>query len=148
MDIKKSNLQEIKTIPLKIIPTLNGSVLHALKSSEESFFKFGEAYFSFINSGEIKGWKRHKLMTLNLIVPVGEIRFVIFDNRSKALNRGKFIEIILSKSNYQRLSVPPMTWMAFQGIGKKENMLLNIANLEHNKEEVEEKNLREIPFKW
>ena len=65
--------------PLKIIPHPSGDVLHGIKSSEASFAGFGEAYFSTINQGDIKGWKKHSKMTLNLVVPKGEIQFVIFE---------------------------------------------------------------------
>jgi hypothetical protein len=37
--------------------------------------------------------------------------------------------------------------LAFEGIAEH-NLLLNIANLEHNPEEVERKNLEEIVYKW
>ena len=40
---------------------------------------FGEIYFSNINSLCIKAWKKHKIMTLNLIVPIGKVRFVFHD---------------------------------------------------------------------
>ena len=34
-----------------------------------------------IESGVVKAWKRHRQMTLNLVVSVGVIRFVMFDDR-------------------------------------------------------------------
>ena len=57
--------------PLKKINNSKGDILHALKKSDPDFSNFGEAYFSIIKKGEIKGWNRHKKMTINLIVPVG-----------------------------------------------------------------------------
>ena len=53
-----------------------GDILHALKKSDSSFNNFGEAYFSFVKYNQIKGWKKHTKMNMNLIVPVGEIKFV------------------------------------------------------------------------
>ena len=43
--------------PLKQIRTSKGSVLHAMKKGDEGYAGFGEAYFSTINKGDIKGWK-------------------------------------------------------------------------------------------
>lgn len=63
---------------LKKIPTPKGMVFHGLKASENSYKGFGEAYFSSVAPNEIKGWKRHSRMTLNLIVIVGEIEFTIY----------------------------------------------------------------------
>ena len=70
--------------PLKDIATNNGSVLHAMRKSDDGFHGFGEAYFSIVNYRAIRGWKRHQNMTLNLIVPVGEIKFVLIDDGESA----------------------------------------------------------------
>ena len=56
--------------PLKQIYNSKGDIFHAMKKSDKGFNGFGEAYFSTILKGEIKGWKKHTRMTLNIIVPV------------------------------------------------------------------------------
>ena len=132
--------------PLKQIHNPKGDVFHAMKKSDDGFDGFGEAYFSQVDKGIIKAWKRHKKMTLNLVVPVGKIRFVLFDNRK--LTNGRFQEVIISKDNYCRLTVPPMIWMGFQGLSGDGSMLLNIANLEHNPNEVDKRNIEQIKFNW
>jgi len=71
-------------------------------------------------------------MILNIIVPVGEIGFVLFDDREGCLTRGNFFEIVLSRKNYFRLTIPAGIWMAFYGIGEGENLLLNIASILHD----------------
>ena len=108
--------------------------------------QFGEAYFSQIDKGAIKAWKRHKKMTLNLVVPVGEIKFVLFDDRDASSSL--FQEVIISKSNYCRLTVPPLVWMGFQGLSSKGSMLLNIANIEHNPHEAERLEIDKINYNW
>ena len=133
--------------PLKQIFHPQGDVFHAMKKSDDGFAGFGEAYFSTIAKGEIKAWKKHTEMTLNLIVPVGKIRFVAYDDRENSATKGVFNEFILSLKNYARLTVPPHIWLAFKGIDEK-NLLLNIANLEHNPNEIVRKNLEEICFCW
>jgi dTDP-4-dehydrorhamnose 3,5-epimerase len=111
--------------------------MHALKQPEESFRGFGEAYFSTVNNGAVKGWKKHQRMILNLVVPLGTIRFVLYDGRPSSKSFQSFQELTLSRENYQRLTVPPGIWMAFQGIGEGENMLLNIASIPHDPEEAD-----------
>ena len=131
---------------LKIIKIPDGDVMHVLKATENSFNGFGEAYFSNIRGGAIKAWKRHKKMKLNLTVPYGKIKFVLFDDRDK--KNCKFHEVIISKEKYQRLTVPPMIWMGFQGLSKQDSLLINIANIEHDPTEVEKINIQEINFDW
>jgi dTDP-4-dehydrorhamnose 3,5-epimerase len=139
-------IKDIVITKLKVISGLGGHVMHAIKKTDNEFYGFGEAYFSYIQKGAIKGWKRHKEMTLNLTVPIGKIRFVLFDDR-KGSNI-KFQEVIISKDNYCRLTVPPMIWMAFQSFSEGESLLLNIANIEHDPDEVERKNIEQIKFDW
>ncbi|MGJ0290671.1 WxcM-like domain-containing protein [Aliarcobacter cryaerophilus] len=127
---------------LKQIHHPKGDIFHGMKKSDEGFDGFGEAYFSTINQDDIKGWKKHTKMTLNLVVPVGEIKFVVYDEEIK-----EFFSVKLSQNNYQRLTVKPNLWMAFQGIGEY-NMLLNLASIEHNPNEAINIDLSEINYEW
>lgn len=127
---------------LKQIHNHKGNIFHAMKKSDDGFAGFGEAYFSTINIDDIKGWKKHTRMTLNLIVPIGEIEFVIYDENTK-----EFFSVKLSHNNYQRLTVKPNLWMAFRGVGKH-NMLLNLASIEHDPNEAINLDFKEIPYEW
>jgi dTDP-4-dehydrorhamnose 3,5-epimerase len=132
--------------PLKIVENPKGKIMHALKKSSTNFVDFGEAYFSFVDFNEIKGWKKHSRMKLNLVVPIGEIEFRIYDEREGSRTFGKYFKVSLSQINYQRLSIEPGLWLAFKGISREQNMLLNIANIEHDPNESENKGLNEINF--
>jgi dTDP-4-dehydrorhamnose 3,5-epimerase len=118
--------------PLRQIPGDAGNIMHVMKQHDESFSGFGEAYFSTVHPGLVKGWKRHKKMVLNLVVPVGVMKFVLYDDRPLSESFGQVQEIILSLENYLRLTVPPGVWMAFQGLGEYNNILLNIASIPHD----------------
>ena len=147
--IKKSvDINDVLITPLKIISVPNGDVMHAMKSSDEGYENFGEAYFSTINSGDIKAWKRHIKMTLNLVVPSGKVKFVLYDDRQKSQSYGNYSEVIISGDNYCRLTVPPMLWLGFQGLYNKTSIILNIANIEHSPEEVETKEIDQIFYNW
>ena len=74
-------IKDVLLTQLDIIEVPNGRVFHALKNLDAGYNQFGEAYFSEIEPDKVKAWKRHRLMTLNLIVPIGEVRFVLFDDR-------------------------------------------------------------------
>ena len=139
-------MDEVVLTPLNIIKTPGGDVLHAMKKNEYGFNEFGEAYFSEIEYKAVKAWKRHRSMTLNLIVPIGVIRFVLFDDR--AVGPGELSQIILSRDNYQRLTIPPLVWVGFQGMCSGNSMLLNIANIIHNKDEADIIDIDEIKFQW
>ena len=133
---------------LKVIDVSGGDVLHAMKAFDKGYEGFGAAYFSIIQKQVIKGWKLHNDMTLNLVVPIGIVRFILLDNRKDSPTYGNFQEVILSRENYNRLTVPPMIWLGFQGLDEKDSLLLNIANIPHNPNEMIHKKLNEIDFDW
>lgn len=128
--------------PLKQIYHPKGDIFHAMKKSDIGFDGFGEAYFSTINQNDIKGWKKHTKMTLNIIVPVGNIEFVVYDENSK-----EFFSTKLSHNNYQRLTIKAGLWMAFKGLDKY-NMLLNLASIEHDPNEAINIGIEEIKYGW
>jgi dTDP-4-dehydrorhamnose 3,5-epimerase len=130
---------------LSIIETPGGNVLKGLLSSDSSFNGFGEAYFSEIESGAIKGWKYHKQMTLNLIVPKGKVKFV-FCVREQ--DNDKFEEIVIGEKKYQRITVKPGIWFGFQGVDSEKSLILNIADIPHMPQEVDRLNLNEIKYNW
>lgn len=145
---KIDHISGVILTPLKIIENPLGDVMHGMKKSENGFNGFQEAYFSTINQGVVKPWKKHLEMTLNLIVPVGEIRFVMYDDRKDSETNGSFMDVSLSQKNYYRLTVPPNIWMAFKGNGSALNLLLNIANLEHDPSEIVRVPLDSFEFDW
>ena len=122
--------------------------MHGLKKSDLGFEGFGEAYFSSIEYGSIKAWKMHKKMTLNLLVPKGFVRFIIYDDRKGSPSYKKFDEVLISRKSPLRLTVPPLLWFGFQGLSNTNSLILNIANIEHDPNEVERKNIDEIKYIW
>jgi len=141
-------LKGMKKKKLTIIKSNDGSVMHALKKNEDEFISFGEAYFSTVNYNSIKAWKLHTKMTLNLVVPRGEVLFYFLDNRKDSKSYNKFERIILSEHNYFRLTVPPDIWFGFKGLSKDLNLILNIADIIHDPNEVIRKNPSEIDVDW
>mgnify|MGYP001202818934 FL=1 len=134
----------IKYISLKKISNPLGDVWHAIKSSDSEYAGFGEAYFSFIDKGKIKGWKKHKKATLNLVVPVGEIKFFAYDEEQED-KHSKLSSFTLSEENYFRLTVPSGIWLAFKGL-KERNMLLNVSDYSHDPSEVETIEIENFPI--
>lgn len=134
--------------PLKQIVNPKGDLYHAMKKSDEGFISFGEAYFSTVIKDEIKGWKKHTKMILNLVVPIGAVEFIVYDDRENSSTKDKFFSVVLSQKNYQRLTVPVGVWMSFRGVGDELNMLLNLASIEHDPKEAITKDINKINYTW
>ena len=135
-------LKQPMLVPLNKINVRNGDVFHGLKASEESFKGFGELYFTRVDYRKIKGWKRHRQVTLNLVVIEGGVKFVI--GSSDLFDAEKplyFQDFIIGPSlDYSRLVVPPGYWVAFQGIKKGANIIANIIEEEHDANEADFQN--------
>lgn len=134
--------------PLKKFDVPAGDVFHGIKRSSPEFVDFGEAYFSTINHNHVKGWRKHTQMTMNVIVPVGRVKFVIFDDRSDSPTKGQFMSETLSLINYNRLTIPPGLWVAFRGEAPGMNLILNIASIEHDPAEAINCDLNDISYHW
>ena len=138
------SLADILVTPLMRLPTIGGDVMHALKNSDNGFNGFGEVYFSWVERGAIKAWKCHQHMTLNLVVPLGEISFVFHIKDQENCFRTENI----GEEKYVRLTVPPGIWFGFQGRGSGQSLLMNLADMAHDPDEVLRKKTSEIVYNW
>lgn len=142
--MKQVSLNDIKVIELnKISTNKSGEVMHYIKRSDIGYIDFGEVYFSWINYGMIKAWKKHLKMTLNLVVPYGSVRFVFY-----LPDEDKFRIEEIGYKNYKRIVVPPGIWFGFKGIEKEKNLVSNFSDVQHNPNEVMQVDKNKFIFDW
>jgi dTDP-4-dehydrorhamnose 3,5-epimerase len=127
--------------PLRRIEHEKGDLYHGMKAGDPGFAGFGEAYFTTVLIGQIKGWKKHHEMVLNLVVPVGEICFYVHDE-----SIGKTTAYKLGPENYARLTVPAGYWVAFEGRGIGVNLACNLASIVHRADEAVSVDLSSFPL--
>ena len=137
-----SKLDNIIVTCNNIISVDGGKVMHGMKSTDNGFKGFGELYFSWIKKNHIKAWKKHKIMTLNLVVPYGKVEFLFYD---EVLNN--FKKIIIGSENYKRITVPPEIWFGFKGHYEESSLVVNCANILHDPSEVEKMSIKDMPFR-
>jgi len=136
--------------PKKVIGDSQGVVLHHLRSDDPRFAGFGEIYCSAVPHGVVRAWKLHKKICQRMIVPVGKVRFVLYDPRKGSPTHGKIQEIELSRENHGLFGIPPGIWYGFEGLGPGESIIVNCANEPHDPGEVERLPLDNdvVPFRW
>ena len=137
------SLDDILVTPLSRIATIGGDVLHAMKHNDVGYAGFGETYFSWVTAGAVKAWKRHTRMTMNVVVPVGKVRFVF---RLEGADEFRIEDIGVDR--YVRVTVPPGIWFGFKGLAAPQSLVLNIANFPHDPHEVERVGLSDIKYLW
>lgn len=140
----------VKITPLRQFLDERGKVMHMLKVGDPAFQQFGEIYFSCVYPGAIKGWHIHKEMTLNYAVPHGHIKFVLYDERPASPTHGEIQEIFMGPDNYCLVTVPPMVWNGFKGIGNETAVVANCATIPHSPDEIDRRDpfAPSIPYDW
>ena len=135
---------------LKQIADERGKVMHMLRCDSPLFEKFGEIYFSVVNPGVVKAWKRHKEMTQNFAVPIGMIKLVIYDNRDGTISYGKTEILEIGEDNYCLVRIPPLVWYGFQCASSTQTLIANCSDIPHDPDEVEQLDPLNsfIPYQW
>ncbi len=126
--------------------------MHMLRRDDRHFRAFGEIYFSGVQHGKVKGWYRHREKTLNLAVPAGKVRFVLYDDRTGSPTQGCVEEHLLGEeeARYALLAVPPHIWYGFQGLAAGVSIIASCTDLPNDPAESERKptDSTDIPYPW
>ena len=140
----------VRVTPLRRIPDERGAVLHMLREDDQGFERFGEIYFSLVYPGVIKGWHRHRLMTLNYTVPVGMVKLVCYDDREGSPSHGQVQEVHVGELNYALVTIPPLVWNGFKCEGSVPALVANCATIPHDPGEIERLDpfTSEVPYDW
>ncbi len=135
---------------LMVFENEQGGVKHMLKNNWPEFKNFGEVYFSTINAGIVKGWKKHDKTTLNYTVPVGNVKVVIYDDNEESSTYKKIQEVELGVSNHILLTIPPKVWYGFSALNGENAMICNLIDVEHSEDNHYTKELssEDIPYTW
>ena len=134
----------------KTVVDHRGSVMRMLRTDDPHFRNFAEIYFSTVNPGSIKGWKRHNEMTLNVAVPMGRLLFVVYDDRPASPTRDEVQEFDLGPHDYQLLTIPPGLWTGFKGLADTPTLLANCPTVLHRPDEANDLPIDDpsIPYRW
>ena len=136
--------------PLRRIPDERGMVMHMLRADAPHFEQFGEIYFSTVYPNVVKGWHRHRRMTLNYAVVSGMIKLVLYDDRDGSPTRSEVMELFVGDQNYVLVTVPPLVWNGFKGVGTRPAIVANCATVPHDPAEIErlDPESPRIPYTW
>ncbi len=124
--------------------------MHMLRSDDILFKQFGEIYFSTINHGFVKGWKKHLKITQHFAVPIGNIQLVLYDDREKSSTKSQIQEIFIGAKNYQLIHIPPLVWYSFKTIDNHFALIANCIDLPYDPKEVINIDPfdKRIPYNW
>ena len=141
----------VEVVNVREIKDERGSILHVIREDDQLFEHFGECYCSEILPGYVKAWKFHHRQKQNLVVPVGRVKFVLYDNRPDSGSNGSLMEVQLGRPDaYHRLTIPAQIWYGFTCLSSEPALLVNCATEMHDPSESKilapEDEL--VPYKW
>ena len=122
----------VQVIPLRRIPDERGTIFHMLRRTDPHFIEFGEIYFSTVYQGVVKGWHRHREMTLNYACISGRVKLVLYDDREGSSTRGEVMEIFLGPDNHSLVIIPPEVWNGFKGMSAEPGIIANCCTHPHD----------------
>jgi dTDP-4-dehydrorhamnose 3,5-epimerase len=125
-------IHDVAVVPLRRIPDERGTILHMLRRTDPHFVAFGEIYFTTIYRGVIKGWHRHREMTLNYACVYGRIKLVLYDDRESSPTRGSLVEAYLGPDNHALAVIPPGVWNGMKGMSEPHALVANCATHPHD----------------
>lgn len=125
-------IQGVSVIPLRRIPDERGTIHHMLKATDPHFIQFGEIYFSTVYKGVVKGWHKHREMTLNYACIFGRVKLVLFDEREKSPTKNGLMEVYLGPDNYSLVIIPPDVWNGFKGMSDPFAIIANACTHPHD----------------
>ena len=145
-------IEGVSVIPLRRIPDERGTVHHMLRRTDPHFIEFGEIYFTTVYRDVVKGWHRHREMTLNYACISGRIKLVLYDDRAGSPTKGQLQEIFLGPDNYALVVVPENVWNGFKGMAE-ESIVANCATIPHDPqaagtERMSPLDRKVIPYDW
>jgi len=125
-------IEGVKIVPLRRIPDERGTIYHMLRCSDPHFVQFGEIYFSTVYPGVVKGWHKHRDMTLNYACIFGRVKVVLYDERESSQTKGTLVETFLGPDNYSLVVIPPEVWNGISGMSEPFAIVANCCTHPHD----------------
>jgi dTDP-4-dehydrorhamnose 3,5-epimerase len=143
-------IEGVRVLPLRRIPDERGTILHLLRRTDPHFTEFGEIYFSTVYPGVVKGWHRHREMTLHYACIFGRVKLVLYDDREVSATRGNLLEVYLGPDNYSLVIIPPEVWNGFKGMSEPLAIIANCCTHPHDPTRSSRLDpfANEIPYDW
>ncbi len=145
-----SAIDGVRIVPLARIPDERGTIMHMLRRTDEHFVAFGEIYFTTIYPGVVKGWHKHREMTLNYACIDGRVKLVLYDDRDDSSTRGALQEVFLGPDDYSLVVIPPEVWNGMKGMSAPSALVANCATHPHDptRTQLLDPFGGEIPYDW
>lgn len=148
----KELIEGVQVKQLKPIVDERGKLMEILRSDEDLYEKFGQAYVTVCKPRIVKGWHYHKLQTDHFVCLQGQAKVVLYDARKNSKSHGMINEFIMDWNKPIVLKIPTYVYHGFTALGNQEAMILNIPTEVYKYADPDEFRANpftpEIPYDW
>lgn len=147
---RRPEIDGVLRIPLRRVPDERGTIFHMLRADDPHFIRFGEIYFTTVYEGVVKGWHKHRAMTLNYACVVGRVKLVLYDERHDSTTHGVLMELFLGPDDYSLVVIPPDIWTGFKGMSRPFALVANCSTDPHDPSRTTrlDPHDNDIPYDW
>jgi dTDP-4-dehydrorhamnose 3,5-epimerase len=146
----EATIEGVQVIPLRRIPDERGTIFHMLRADDPHFDRFGEIYFTSVYRGVVKGWHRHREMTLNYACVYGRVKLALYDDREGSATAGSLLEVFLGPDNHSLVTIPPGVWNGMKGMSEPFAIVANCCTHVHDPSRTTRVDPfdNDIPYDW
>lgn len=145
-------IKDVQLKNLKLIPDERGYLMEILRSDDELFQHFGQAYVTSAYPGVVKAWHFHRKQTDHFCVLAGMAKIVLYDGRTGSPTFGDINEYFLGEQKRGLLVIPPGVYHGYKNIGTEMCLILNIPTELYDYDSPDEHRMDphsgEIQYNW
>ena len=137
---------------LRSIPDERGCLTEMLRSDDEVFERFGQAYVTTTYPGVVKAWHMHKIQDDNVVCVRGMIKLALFDGREGSSTKGEVQQIFMGERRMVLVHIPKEVYHGWKCVSEQEAYVVNCPTELYNYEDPDEHRLpfdtERIPHDW
>lgn len=137
---------------LRVVSDERGRLMEMLRSDDDVFDRFGQAYVTTTYPGVIKGWHMHRAQDDNVVCVRGMIKLVLYDGREGSATRGEVQELFPGEHNPILVHIPRQVYHGWKCISEQEAYVVNVPTELYDYDEPDEHRLPhdtpQIPYDW
>ena len=147
-----SQIQGVRTKPLKLIADERGWLMEGLRRDDELFSGFGQMYVSATYPGVVKGWHFHRRQVDNFVCVAGMIKLVLYDAREGSASRGRIEEFFIGERNPLLVQVPAGLHHGWKCISPTLALVVNCPSEPYDYKQPDEVRFAphggDVPYDW
>jgi dTDP-4-dehydrorhamnose 3,5-epimerase len=144
-------IKDVVLKPLRVVPDERGFLMEVMRSDDDFFKGFGQAYISATYPGVVKAWHFHRQQIDNFACIAGMVKLVLIDQRPDSPTTGVVNEFFLGSLNPTLVQVPNLVHHGWKCISTDVSLVLNVPTELYRYEDPDEFRVEPhgtLPYDW